>query len=290
MEIKIDDVVVGKRVRKDMGDMDKLVSSMKELGLLTPIGIDENNSLVFGGRRLAAAQILGWKTIEAKIIDCDKLIAERDENDTHKHFTYTERIAIAAALDARLSERHGTNQYAERGESRPALSTPDGKTANLVGPMVGFSGKTYERVKNVVNNGAPELVEAMDKKLITPYAAVDLVGLPLEVQKSIDYADKPTLKKFISEVRSASGDPEISNERREKKRNKAIRQAEGVTGCVVKPDESRLYSSGSLSALALAHRAKTAITQINKNDPKALAAIESIQAALNNHRNIIIGE
>lgn len=56
-------------------------------------------------------------------------------------------------------------------------------------------------------------------------------------------------------------------------------------------DESRLYSEGSsLAALVLASRAIVAISQISKNDPNAVTAIEDIQTALDKQLRAITGK
>jgi hypothetical protein len=53
-EIKIADIKIGKRHRKDMGDLNVLADSIRRLGLLQPIGVTEDFKLVFGERRLRA--------------------------------------------------------------------------------------------------------------------------------------------------------------------------------------------------------------------------------------------
>src|SRR6516225_7565316 len=49
-EVPRDTIRVGERHRKDMGDLDALASSVAQEGLLQPIGVTEDNTLVFGER------------------------------------------------------------------------------------------------------------------------------------------------------------------------------------------------------------------------------------------------
>jgi ParB family chromosome partitioning protein len=70
-ELPIADIRVGRRHRKDMGDIAELAASMAELGLLQAIGVRPNNELIWGERRLRAAQQLGWTTIPVKVMDLD---------------------------------------------------------------------------------------------------------------------------------------------------------------------------------------------------------------------------
>ena len=67
MKIRCADVVVQKRVRNDLGELDGLMESIRLLGLLQPIGITKQNVLVFGQRRLIACGMLGHEEIEAKV-------------------------------------------------------------------------------------------------------------------------------------------------------------------------------------------------------------------------------
>ena len=63
MEIDIDAIKVGERFRKELGDIESLAASMKE-GQLAPVGLNSDNVLLYGFRRLQAAKLLGWTTIE----------------------------------------------------------------------------------------------------------------------------------------------------------------------------------------------------------------------------------
>jgi ParB family chromosome partitioning protein len=61
-ELKIADIKVGNRHRKDMGDLSTLAQSIRKNGLLQPIGVTEKMELVFGERRLRAHKEVLKKT------------------------------------------------------------------------------------------------------------------------------------------------------------------------------------------------------------------------------------
>ena len=63
----IDSIVVGERLRKDMGDLEGLARSIAEIGLLHPIIITPDGQLVVGERRLRACKLLGWRTIPVHV-------------------------------------------------------------------------------------------------------------------------------------------------------------------------------------------------------------------------------
>jgi ParB family chromosome partitioning protein len=55
----IADIVIGRRHRKDMGDINGLARSMREVGLLHLPVVTSDGILIAGERRLAAARALG---------------------------------------------------------------------------------------------------------------------------------------------------------------------------------------------------------------------------------------
>jgi ParB family chromosome partitioning protein len=90
MQVPIEDIKVKKRIRKDMGDIPALAESMKRLGQITPIVINKKNLLIAGGRRLAAARSLGWRTINVVIAEFSDEITglefEIEENTQRRDF------------------------------------------------------------------------------------------------------------------------------------------------------------------------------------------------------------
>ena len=279
-QISTASIIVENRFRRDMGDLEPLKASMTTLGLLQPIGIGKDRHLVFGGRRLEAARQLGWATIAAKVVDCDALIAEHDENEMRKGFTVSERVAIAEAVAERLAQRVGINQHTKEGKEIFPYPTPQGQTRDLAAAKAGLgSGKTLEAAQSVIERGLPTLVEAMDEGKVTIHAAKMIATLPQEEQAEVDFANPREVKKAANKGRAriarASGPTEP-----------VAKQAEPPQKPV--PDEARLYEpDSSLSALVLSHRAKTAIAQISKNDPNALVCIESIRTALDRQLHLI---
>ena len=87
LEVPLADIVIGERHRRDMGDLQSLADSMREVGLLQPIGITEDRQLVFGERRVKAARMLGWTAILARVVDISSMVAgehaERDPQGLH---------------------------------------------------------------------------------------------------------------------------------------------------------------------------------------------------------------
>jgi len=77
-----------------MGDIDILAESLKRHGQISPIVISKKNVLIAGGRRLEAAKSLGWRTINAVILEnsteLSRLELEIEENTQRRDFTVDE--------------------------------------------------------------------------------------------------------------------------------------------------------------------------------------------------------
>jgi ParB family chromosome partitioning protein len=102
-ELRIDTIVIDKRFRKDMGDLQGLADDIDDLGLIQPVVVTPANKLVAGGRRIEAVKLLGWETIPVTVIHTladatDALKAECSENTFRKDFTPTEAAAIRDAI------------------------------------------------------------------------------------------------------------------------------------------------------------------------------------------------
>lgn len=185
--VRVDLVKVGKRHRVDLGDIDGLAASIATVGMLQPIGVTRKNDLVWGQRRLVAARKLGWKTIPARVVDVDRLLAERDENEARKSFTASERVAIAKAIEDRTPERRG-----RPGKEKPqevAEISRGAETRGHVAESAGFGNhETYRQAKLVVETARPELVRAMDREELSINAAARLSKLSFEEQSAIVHA------------------------------------------------------------------------------------------------------
>jgi len=98
VQIPLEEIIVKKRIRKDVGDVSSLADSIRRFGLINPIVINKRNVLIAGRRRLEAVRNLGWRTVNAAVIDStdelSKLEFELEEN-LHRQDLSLEEIAKA---------------------------------------------------------------------------------------------------------------------------------------------------------------------------------------------------
>lgn len=102
--VALSDIIIGERFRKDYGDMDDFMESIREKGIVQPITLNSNLELQAGGRRCEAAKRLEMAEIPALIRedqgDIDDREVELIENIHRKDFTWQERAALTEEIDS----------------------------------------------------------------------------------------------------------------------------------------------------------------------------------------------
>lgn len=101
-QVKISDIKLVNRYRKDYGDIEELAKSIKEIGLIQPIVVDSELRLLAGGRRYTACALLGMKTIPVvdmgELTETQRTEIEAEENIRRKNFTWQEEVTIIKKL------------------------------------------------------------------------------------------------------------------------------------------------------------------------------------------------
>ena len=181
-QVRIEDIKVEGRHRRDLGDLDALAASLNEVGQLQPIVVTRDLHLVGGGRRLAAAQQLGWTTIEVFIAEsltdmALRLQAERDENTCRKAFTPSEEYTLYRALLDLTQENNSPNASERtpvktRREIASIISGAPGRYESLdkIGELMKIAddGSLPERVRTIAGDALAE-VDRMPYKLTDAY-------------------------------------------------------------------------------------------------------------------------
>jgi N6-adenosine-specific RNA methylase IME4 len=170
--IAIEAIKIGKRHRKDMGDIAGLAASMaSEVGLLHPVVITPDGELIAGERRLRAGESLGWTEIPVTVIDLKEVVrGEYAENAYHKPFTLSEAVAIKHALEplekAAAKERQGTRTDKHPGK---LPTSSKGRAADKAAKATGMARRTLEKAEAIVEAAEAEpekygkLLDDMDR-------------------------------------------------------------------------------------------------------------------------------
>ena len=171
---KISQIIVGENRRKaDLVKVHALAESIKEIGLLNPITLNNECELLAGLHRLEACKLLGKKEIECNFIGGGYLqyaLAEIDENLLRNELSVLER---AEHLERRKDiyeemypqTKHGANvQNLKQGSSIPevAISATSEKKDSFVestSKLTGDKPRTIYQDISISKNLTPEVKE-----------------------------------------------------------------------------------------------------------------------------------
>jgi len=187
--MRIDSIRVRERLRPlDPAKVAGLAESIRQRGLLQPIGVRKDGTLVYGYHRLEACKQLGWTEIPALVLEQDSELetelAEIEENLIRNELTLLER----AEHLARLKELYHLLHPNARRVGRPAencetVSSFSEHAARLIGATI----------RTVQQN--LQIVEQIDRKVRdairnTPLAnakreLLELARLPAEQQAPV---------------------------------------------------------------------------------------------------------
>ncbi len=193
IERTMDSIQAGYRHRLDLGDLDELCESMRRLGLLQPITIAPDGTLICGARRYEAARRLGWRTIKVWVRSglsepLLRLLAEQHENTMRKPYTPTEAARMYAELKREYQAEAVRNmRLTQFGEARnpgevpgvPDSGTPVGNAAKKA--ALAITGKrsefTHERVLEVEALAEdPDTPEPVRQAAVAQLAAMNTHG------------------------------------------------------------------------------------------------------------------
>jgi N6-adenosine-specific RNA methylase IME4/ParB-like chromosome segregation protein Spo0J len=167
----IDQIQIGYRYRKDLGDLKSLAASIAEVGLLHPVVVTPVGRLIAGQRRLEACRGLGWTDIPVTVVDLLQAArGEAHENFVRKDLLPSEIVALKRAIEP-LERRDARTRQGTRVDLVTSLDLqPDsGDTRDKIARYLGVGRTTIERAEAVVEAAEeqPEefghLLEQMDR-------------------------------------------------------------------------------------------------------------------------------
>ncbi len=148
--MKISDIIIKDRIRKEMGDLIPLEKSIHKLGLLHPIVVSENNELIAGQRRIEACKNLEWEEVPVTIINIQKLRdGEIDENQIRVNFTSDEQIAIADYVEKDIREENVKKMKLGKPSKDSLEGMPPNTTQKAIAEKTGISFDTLRKKKEI---------------------------------------------------------------------------------------------------------------------------------------------
>ena len=192
MKVKISNIKInpGRRDTQQR-NVEELARSIAAVGLMNPITVTQDNTLIAGLHRLEAVKLLGWTEIECTVSDADGLqaeLAEIDENFVRAGLSHRElgdlllrRKELYEAIhpETRQGQRNGQTAKNDNLTVLQAKSFSEDTADKL-----GVSKRTVERLVQTAANLTPEakktIRDAGDK--ITKGDALKISRLPPDQQ------------------------------------------------------------------------------------------------------------
>ena len=193
MKVKISNIKInpGRRDTQQR-NVEELARSIAAVGLMNPITVTQDNTLIAGLHRLEAVKLLGWTEIECTVSDADGLqaeLAEIDENFVRAGLSHRElgdlllrRKELYEAIhpETRQGMRNGQTAKSEN------LSLLDTKSFSQdTADKLGVSKRTVEQLVQTARDLTPEakkIIRDSDAK-ITKGAALKISRLPPDQQE-----------------------------------------------------------------------------------------------------------
>lgn len=189
-QVRVSDVVVdGGQRPVDTSKVADLAASIAEIGLLNPIVITSDHSLVAGRHRLEAHRSLGLAEVAAVVVsDEDAELARIDENLMRADLTVLEQSEHLARREEILRERGlrataGDNQHAGGGET---VSPPPVTTADIA-RQAGLSERGAQQRTQIARSIAPDVRDALRGTDVADSTRqlLDLARMPEDEQRQV---------------------------------------------------------------------------------------------------------
>ena len=193
MQIKISEIKInpGRRDTQQR-NVEELARSIAAVGLMNPITVTQDNTLIAGLHRLEAVKLLGWTEIECTVSDADGLqaeLAEIDENFVRAGLSHRElgdlllrRKELYEAIHPETRQGMRNGQTAKN-ENFSLLDTKS--FSQDTAEKLGVSKRTVEQLVQTAANLTPEakkIIRDSDAK-ITKGAALKISRLPPDQQE-----------------------------------------------------------------------------------------------------------
>ena len=192
MQIRISEIKInpGRRDTQQR-NVEELARSIAAVGLMNPVTVTQDNTLIAGLHRLEAAKLLGWTEIECTVSDADGLqaeLAEIDENFVRAGLSHRE---LGDLLLRRKELYEAIHPETRQGQRNGQTAKNDKLTVLAAKPFsedtadkLGISKRTVERLVQTAANLTPEakktIRDAGDK--ITKGDALKISQLPPDQQ------------------------------------------------------------------------------------------------------------
>ena len=185
------------------------IDSIKENGILEPLVIKRDGTIISGHRRWLTAKALNMGSVPVRVLEFENELDEREAIITfnkQREKTFSQKMAEAEELEAIEKQRAEAQRIEKISHFRKTGETvaiwPPSKTRDKVAKAIGMgSGKTYDRAAKVWeaakegNEVAQDLVQKLDKGEVSihkAYKDIRRQELRKEKQEELQTRELPT--------------------------------------------------------------------------------------------------
>ncbi len=194
MRIQIDKIKVNPGRREAQPEhIEELAKSIAEVGLLNPITVDLDYTLIAGLHRMEAAKSLGWSEIECTVSTLEGLqaeLAEIDENFVRRDLSTVEfgdlllrRKEIYEALHPETKARNLPGHTSNYKSSSVKMTLEDRSFVQDTADKLGVGKRTVERQIQTAKNLTPKTKDVIRHSDVSKEMALKLSRLNPEQQE-----------------------------------------------------------------------------------------------------------
>jgi ParB/RepB/Spo0J family partition protein len=179
----------------------QLLASIREHGVLQPLSIRPDGTILSGHRRLAVAQHLELEHLPCVVVEGgdDRLLIV--ENNRYRHKTTSELMREAELIEKVVAEKALLNK-SRAGAPRDSSVTEHIDTRETVAGAIGMGARTFSKLKKIytaakTNENAKEKMERIDRGDLSIDAAFKSLRTLMPEEDDPDAEAKPEIPDFI---------------------------------------------------------------------------------------------
>lgn len=205
--MKVDEIIVKDRIRKDSGGMMELINDIKANGLINPVTINTDHVLLAGYRRLTACKALGMTDIPVHMVSTKSeeqdLKVEISENEIRKEFTMTERLDYARRLQRIESIKADKRQKEGKDLSQ---NSDKGRTDETVAEQTGIGSRDTLRKAQIIADNKDKFDPEEFKDWDDGKLSTNKLYTQLKQQKSALSKENQKMKEQLSHAQSRNAE------------------------------------------------------------------------------------
>ena len=167
----------------DLSNIEDLVVSIGEVGLLTPLVVNQQLQLISGHRRIEALRILGWSEVDLEVVETS---SEDEEKSLLVHYNKQRVKTLREILNETEALRplYAVGQGKRSDLTSGTRNTSSGRSRDALADAVGVSSSQLGKIL-FIQKESPDYITGIDEdKLTVRQAYQHLSRLNIKTRKT----------------------------------------------------------------------------------------------------------